>query len=165
MNDAIPLLFPCCTALGTGCERRASKLECFGLCPLSRVEIVNNMAEATFGLWLIPHVENYLLKNCLREGMSLFWKKMRELAREEYFQHPVCLVDTWWENSAEYVWKNYYSANETLSEGCYPSLKSDNVSWKDEKRLGALKEAGNKGRCTFLFIMVFYVYCISVVLL
>lgn len=164
-DDAVSLLFPSCTALGTGCEGRASRLECLGLCPLSQVEIVNHMAEASFGLWLIPHVENYLSKNSLREGMSLFWKKMRLLAREEYFQHPVCLVDTWWENSAEYVWKNYYSANETLPEGCYPSLKSDNVSWKDEKHLGGLKEGGNKGYSRFLFILGFFVYCISVVLL
>lgn len=99
--------------------------------------------------WELP------FKKLFKRGHESFGKKMRQLAREEYFKHPGCWIDTWRENSAEYVWSNYYSANENLSDDCYPSLKSDNVSWKAEEHLGVLKVAGNIGHHKFLFKHIF----------
>lgn len=40
MNDAPPPLFPYYRSLSTGLEWRAAMLKCFGLCPLSQVEII-----------------------------------------------------------------------------------------------------------------------------
>lgn len=98
---------------------KSSHAEMLWLVSFESGKIVHHMSEGSFGLWLIPHVENNLSRNCLR-GDESFGNKMRQLARDEYCKHPVCWIDTWWENWAEYVWKNYYSANETLSDYCFP---------------------------------------------